>query len=112
VCGPRAPRTPTQGGCPTLPPREVCYVSGHDPSPTHAGGHVTPDSGIPPHTCCIRELTYAHLATCPELHMGGCETLSYAHAVVASWGRVIRVSGTALSTSPAALRPIPVVVAP
>jgi len=24
-------------------------VSGHDPSPAHAGGRVTPDKGFPPH---------------------------------------------------------------
>jgi len=27
-----------------------CYVTGHDPSPAHAGGRVTPDRGFPPHT--------------------------------------------------------------
>ena len=26
-----------------------CYVTGHDPFPSHAGGRVTPDRGLSPH---------------------------------------------------------------
>ena len=47
MCGPRAPWTPAQRGLSHATPLGGCYVSGHDPSPPHAGGRVTPERGFP-----------------------------------------------------------------
>jgi len=35
-------------------PQGGCYVTGHDPSPAHAGGRVTRDRGFPPHIPHLR----------------------------------------------------------
>jgi len=56
VCGPRATWTPAQGGLSHTTPLGGCYVTGHDPSPAHAGGRVTPDRGFPPQTRAVRIL--------------------------------------------------------
>jgi len=39
--------TRSKGLCHTTP-LGGCYETGHDPSPAHAGGRVTPDRGFPP----------------------------------------------------------------
>ena len=48
MCGPQAPWTSAQGGLSHAMPLGGWYVTGHDPSPAHAGGRVTPDMGFPP----------------------------------------------------------------
>jgi len=64
-----SPRAPLEGSfrvwpsgtldtCPAGPshatPLGGCYVTGHDASPAHAGGRVTPDRGFPPHIPHLR----------------------------------------------------------
>ena len=49
MCGPRAPWTPAQGGLSHATLLGWRYVTGHDPSPAHAGGRVTSDKRFPAH---------------------------------------------------------------
>ena len=47
--GPRAPWTPAQWGLSQATLLGGCYLTGHDPSPAHAGGRGTPDKVFPQH---------------------------------------------------------------
>jgi len=59
-----------------------CYVTGHDPSPAHAGGRVTPDRGFPPHIPHLRARFSRDRGRClatPSLDQGEtlpCDSLS------------------------------------